>query len=275
MKHYRVKSGTYFAMLISMVILMLMVGHARASENDRETEAPYTPEDCIECHRTDSEESELQMSVEEYDASVHAEAELTCLDCHTEVRDDEHQSTEGSGAVDCSECHEQENLHGLDGADEDRPQCHDCHTRHDMLTKTDPASSVHPDQLPTTCGRCHPATTGDNGYFSWFPAFQIASHNKADFGNPYADDNCLGCHQGAGAHGESEPINDQNCYQCHLSPEAAGAMWGMMHPTADRKTQPAVFAAASIYQVFVVIGLFVILGKCLDFVFDRSPGKSK
>ena len=277
MKRYLVKPINRYAMVIHMVIVVLMVGHARASASSAETETvlAYTPEDCIECHHVGSEESELQMSVEAYDASVHGGEGITCLDCHTGVLDDEHQSTEGSGAVDCSACHEQENLHGLDGAEEDRPQCHDCHTRHDMLTKTDPASSVNPGQLPTTCGECHPATTGNNSYFSWFPAFQIASHNKADFGNPYADDNCLGCHQGAGAHGESEPINDQNCYRCHLSPEAAGAMWGMMHPTADRKTQPTVFAAALIYQVFVVIGLFVLLGKCLNLVFDRPPGKSK
>ena len=107
----------------------------------------------------------------------------------------------------------------------------------------------------------------------WFPAFQIASHNKADFATAYEKDNCLGCHQGAGAHGESEPINDQNCYQCHLSPEAAGAMWGMMHPTADRKTQPTVFAAASIYQVFVVIGLVVLLGKLFEPRFRPIPRK--
>jgi hypothetical protein len=189
------------------------------------------------------------------------------------VVDDEHMEIEGSGAVDCSECHEQENRHGLDGADADRPQCYDCHTRHNMLTKTDPASTVHADQLPVTCAGCHPVTTAKNDYFSWFPAFQIASHNKGDFGSVYDNDNCLGCHQGAGAHGEPEPINDQDCYQCHLSSEAAGAMWGVAHPDADRKTQPAIFAAASIYQVFIVIGLIVLLGQFLNLVFDRSPGK--
>ena len=272
MNRYLFKSIYRCTMVIPMVIVMLMVGHARASET--ETATAYTPEDCIECHQTGSEESELQMSVEEYEASVHGEEEITCLDCHTEVVDDEHQGTEGSGAVDCSECHEQENQHGENGAEEDRPQCHDCHTRHDMLTKSDPASAVHADQLPTTCAGCHAAATGETGFFSWFPAFQIASHNKADFAGAYEKDNCLGCHQGAAAHGESEPINAQECHKCHLSPEAAGAMWGYMHPTADMNTQPTVFAAASIYQVFVVIGLVVLLGKLLGPVFDRSQGKS-
>lgn len=271
MNRYLIKSLSDCAMVIPMVIVMLMVGHARASESETETAAAYTPEDCIECHRTGSEESDLQISVEAYEASVHGGEEITCLDCHTEVVDDEHQSTEGSGAVDCSACHEQENRHGLNGPDEQRPQCYDCHTRHDMLSKTDPASAVHPDQLPATCAGCHAPESGETGFFSWFPAFQIASHNKADFATAYGKDNCLGCHQGAAAHGESEPINDQDCHKCHLSPEAAGAMWGVMHPKADMDTQPTVFAAASIYQIFIVIGLVVLLGKFLGPVFGSSP----
>jgi hypothetical protein len=48
-----------------------------------------------------------------------------------------------------------------------------------------------------------------------------------------------------------------------------------MHPQADRQSQPAIFAAASIYQVFIAIGLIVLLGKFLDLVFDRFSGKSK
>ena len=256
-------------LLLAVMFTWAMAGHAGAAAG------AYTPDDCIECHRLDSEESTLLISVEDYGMSAHGMEGITCMDCHTDVVDDEHQTTEGSGAVDCSECHEQENRHGGDSAEEERPQCHDCHTRHDMLTKTDPASSVHPDRLPATCGGCHPAEAGRNGYFSWFPAFQVASHNKADSGTAYTDGNCLGCHQGAGAHGESEPINDQNCHRCHGDPDAAGALWGYMHPQANKATQPTVFAAASIYQVFVVAGLVVLLGKFLNLAFDRKSGPSQ
>ncbi len=52
-------------------------------------------------------------------------------------------------------------------------------------------------------------------------------------------------------------------------------MWGYMHPKADMTTQPIVFAAASIYQVFIVFGLIVLLGKFLNLVFDRFAGESK
>lgn len=35
--------------------------------------------------------------------------------------------------------------------------CSDCHTAHQNLPASDPASSVHPDNLAETCGRCHAA----------------------------------------------------------------------------------------------------------------------
>jgi hypothetical protein len=272
MNRYLFKFICGYTMVIPMVITVLIAGYARASETKAATD--YTPEDCIECHRTGSEESGLHISVEEYEASAHG-PEITCLDCHTGVVDVQHESTKGSGAVDCSACHEQENRHGLKGPEEQRPHCYDCHTRHHMLPKTDPASAVHPDQLAITCAGCHPAASGRTDFFSWFPSYQIASHKKGDFATDYKKDNCLGCHQGAAVHGESAAIDDQDCGKCHLSPESAGAMWGYMHPKPDMKTQPTVFAAASIYQVFVVIGLIVLLGKFLDLVFDRFSGKSK
>jgi len=33
--------------------------------------------------------------------------------------------------------------------------CNNCHTSHSVLPRTDPASSVNPDNVPDTCGQCH------------------------------------------------------------------------------------------------------------------------
>ncbi len=263
MKPYVLKSVWAGALAVALLAAI----PATASEN--EGEMAYTDEACIECHRTGSEESDLHMDVDAYQASIHGQEETTCQDCHSGVVDEDHQSEEGSGAVDCSACHEQENRHGP----EDAPlQCHECHTTHDIRAKTDPASAVHPDRLPITCGECHPTTVGARDYFSWFPSFQIASHAKGDFGSAYAEDNCLGCHQGAGAHGETEPINDQTCYKCHYDQDKAGAVWGEMHPVADRQTQPVIFAAASLYQVFIVGGLAALV---IGFVRSRARARSR
>lgn len=259
-----------YTITIPMMFLLLTAGYAVASQN----QTAYTTRECIECHRAGSEDSALHVEVQEYESSVHGQ-EIACQDCHTGVVDDEHQSVEGSGAVNCGDCHEQENLHGAKGPEEKRPSCHDCHPAHRTRPKTDPASAVHPDNLPGTCAECHPTESGKTELFTWFPSFRIASHNKGDFAAAYEDDNCIGCHQGAAVHGESEPINDQDCYKCHLSRDEPGAMWGYAHPKADATEQPTVFAAASVYMGFIVLGLIMFLRKFLDIVFDRLPGKSK
>ena len=232
----------------SLLVLILATVHSAFA---------YTSEDCIECHRTGSEESELHISLDEFNASIHAE-EASCQDCHTLVVDDDHQTTPGSGATDCSECHEQQNLHGRGSDAGTRPQCYSCHTRHGMLPKDDPRSSTHSQRLKETCKSCHARESGETDYFSWLPSLQIASHGKQDFSQVYDRANCLGCHQGQAAHGESDPISDQTCFKCHVSLDGQNKLLGYIHSKADARRQPGVMAAASIYQVF--LGVLILGG---------------
>ena len=217
----------------------------------------YTPEDCINCHGEKSQESSLHIPLKTFQESVHAK-EITCLDCHTNVVDDNHQERTGSGAVDCAQCHEQENRHGLHGL-ENRPKCYSCHTRHRILASGDERSSVNPQQLRYTCKTCHPAECGETDYLSWLPSLQIASHKKQDFARDYSRLNCIGCHQGQAVHGEDEIISDQDCHKCHLSRQGNSSLMGYIHPIADRNRQPGIFTSAVIYQaasVFLLIGGF-------------------
>ncbi len=221
----------------------------------------YTNEECIECHRTGSTESELQISIDEFNASIHGEEEeeTGCQECHTLVEDEDHQTTPGSGVVDCSGCHEQVNHHGKGSNSGTRPQCYSCHTRHGMRAKDDPLSSVHPQRLKETCASCHPRESGQTDYISWLPTLQVASHSKQDFSQDYDRTNCLGCHQGMGAHGEHETINEQTCFTCHVTLDGQNLLLGYIHSKADAGRQPGVMAAAAIYQVFlgvVIIGGF-------------------
>jgi len=218
----------------------------------------YTNEDCIECHRTGNKEGGINISIDEFNASIHGEEEeeTSCQDCHTLVEDEDHQTTPGSGAVDCSGCHEQENRHGKGSNSGTRPQCYSCHTRHGMRAKDDPLSSVHPQRLNETCGSCHPRESGQTDYFSWLPSLQVASHSKQDFSQDYERTNCLGCHQGMGAHGEHEAINEQTCFTCHVTLDGQNILLGYIHSKADAGRQPGVMAAASIYQVFLGVLIF-------------------
>lgn len=229
----------------------------------------YTPEDCINCHGEKSQESSFQIPVGDFKTSAHAK-ELSCLDCHTRVVDDSHQETAGSGAVDCGQCHDQENRHGLQGL-ENRPKCFSCHTRHRILAPEDENSSVNPRQLKYTCQNCHPVECGQTDYLSFLPSLQLSSHKKQDFGRDYSRFNCIGCHQGVASHGQDEIISKQNCHKCHRSRQDASLLMGYIHPMADRLKQPGIFTAAVIYQIAVVILLIGGFG----YFIRISAGKSK
>lgn len=116
---------------------------------------------------------------EAYDSSAHGTAYRSgsvtttghrapvCVDCHSAheiVRADQPQWLLGV-VSECGTCHERlyetyfETYHGkvtrlgftLAAT------CSDCHTPHDMRPATDPRSSVYPENLVATCGRCHAA----------------------------------------------------------------------------------------------------------------------
>lgn len=229
--------------LICLVFLLCPMGHkARA----------YTQEDCVRCHQEGSRDSALHLSIEAFQASIHGREGISCQECHWAVEDEVHASKKGFGAVDCGECHDKENRHGLYTGSENRPECHACHTRHAILEQDDPSSSVHPQQLDETCRICHALQCGERDYLSWFPSLQIASHSKQDFSQRHERSNCIGCHQGMAAHGEEGQLNEQDCYICHLPKKGRAGLLGYIHPKADYKKQPSTFGAAVIYQVGIV-----------------------
>jgi hypothetical protein len=178
----------------------------------------YTPEDCIECHRSGSEESSLQVSVDTFEASVHGQA-VTCTECHTAILDASHMEQSGEDVV--------------------------------------------------ACEACHPAQFKKAGWFSRLSSFQIASHPKADFSTAYRKDNCLGCHQGTGAHGETKPINGQTCYLCH-TPDSKDALWGAIHTGEDRDPTVVVVSICFFGGIFIVL-----LRRVLDIVFSFPGHKIK
>lgn len=206
--------------------------------------------DCIQCHRQGAKGSTRHIAIEVFQQSVHGPT-TTCQDCHTGIQDETHSMVKESGKVDCSGCHVQENHHGAEFPLSHRPQCFSCHTTHAIRKKEDPRASVYPANLKATCKSCHPSECGERDYLSLLPSLRIASHPKQDLSQRYGRDNCLGCHQGHGAHGDSSVLNDQTCYLCHFSQAGRLPLMGYIHPRADRKEYPTVFAAAIIGQIFL------------------------
>lgn len=122
-----------------------------------------------------------------YERSVHGQAARAgirespvCTDCHGEhiiraVKDPASSAYVGAITKTCVGCHESEKIavkfhlptnrfktyrdsyHGLaaTGGDLHVANCASCHGWHDILPSTDPASSVHIENIPKTCGKCH------------------------------------------------------------------------------------------------------------------------
>jgi hypothetical protein len=211
----------------------------------------YTQKECINCHKPASQGSSRHINIETFGTSVHGNV-ISCLDCHTGVKNEGHKSTRGLGAVDCRNCHDQENRHGLH-AQSRKPRCQSCHTRHNILGKSNKKSSLHPDNLKQTCGTCHAMRTADSDFFSGLPAAKIKSHPKQDFSRDFSDTNCIGCHQGKAAHGEISPVDDQGCHRCHITPEGNSLLYGHIHPRANKEMKPANLASAMIYRFCLAI----------------------
>ena len=128
----------------------------------------YTEEECIDCHTGEGKQTIPKISMKEFRESIHGE-DLTCQDCHSGIEGEDHEVIKGSGAVDCGQCHEQENRHGSNANEADRPQCYSCHGKHNILGSDEIASMDYRKELIKSCGECHPAECGKVGYFSWFP----------------------------------------------------------------------------------------------------------
>jgi hypothetical protein len=240
--------GKVMVLLLLAQALTLALGPLPAASAARDGQ-------CLDCHAGPGAKAKLTMDPAELRASAHAD--LDCRDCHRRVVVEGHACRPKSGAVACADCHDQVDRHGGSEA-QNRPHCHQCHTRHHILPSGDAASSTNPDRLAATCAQCHPAQSGHEDYLSWLPLVKIATHPKADFSaGRYRNDNCLGCHQGRASHGQAGALNQDPCGRCHMNAQGGNAMLGRFHAQADPDHQPVVYAAALAYQV---VGAALLLG---------------
>lgn len=153
-----------------------------------------------------------------------------CADCHfsrpeapapEHVSDWDH-SAHSRNNVGCERCH------GGDASTFEPTPAH-----RGILNSRNPASPVHRQNLPTTCGACH---TGP------FVAFQDSRHfqllEKGDQRVPV----CTTCHGAAGFERPSARTLENQCAQCHgpnrIAPrperaEAARTLYNALHDTRD------------------------------------------
>ncbi|MFH1566394.1 MAG: cytochrome c3 family protein [Gemmatimonadota bacterium] len=92
--------------------------------------------------------------------------------------------------------------------------CTDCHEAHDLRKPSDPASSIHQDRIPGTCGQCHGAVR---------EVYEKSIHGQAvRFGVTDAP-TCVDCHAEHEIRSPDDPLSrvyptaivNSTCIQCH------------------------------------------------------------
>ena len=235
-----------------------------------------------------------------YEASVHADEEVTCTSCHggdpnTKDVDAAHRGNGYRPLTDrreipkfCGDCHSRTDMmrpynlpvdqyavyqtsqHGLAllRGDERVAVCTDCHGSHEIRSAADPQSSVHSKRLAETCGRCHAdaALTAEYGMDGGVVAdYQTGVHGVAVQEGSSSAPSCVDCH---GAHGATPPgigDIDKVCGACHVDVRAAFRA-GTHHDALRLADLPE---CASCHQQHAVTGFGVedlepLCGDCHD-----------
>ncbi len=208
---------------LSLSILLLCTGPLLAQ--------PFTNDDCADCH-TDSGGDPVEVSAVDLAGTVHDD--FACMDCHTTIEDIPH--AEELPPADCDLCHDdvteiyKHHGRGVVGQSAYVPSCSDCHNSHRIFAISDKHSSVHPLNLPNTCGKCHEnqelISLLNIKFKHPIGVYQRSVHGRATAGGIHTAATCNDCHSTGGtAHmilspGDSRStINHFNiphtCGKCH------------------------------------------------------------
>ncbi len=137
--------------------------HGRAMMEGR-PDAPL----CMDCHGEHSILAHTQPASPVNPAHIRE----TCAGCHGDVRLSRRYGlpTDRIVSFDAS-------YHGLAGraGSQSVANCASCHGYHDILPSSDPKSAVSAENLPATCGRCHP---GAGRRFALGTIHQVAGQNE-------------------------------------------------------------------------------------------------
>jgi predicted CXXCH cytochrome family protein len=173
---------------------------------------------CVECHRGDPESKDAARAHRGTFRSLgdRLAVPVACAECHSDLE----RMRAYNLPVDQYAVYET-SKHGRAAARGERRAaiCTDCHGSHDLRAAEDPASSLHPRNLPDTCGSCHADETLA-AEFGFDPAV-VAEYRSGVHGvsllersNAAAPD-CTSCH---GVHGAAPPgvgDVDKVCGSCH------------------------------------------------------------
>ncbi len=141
---------------------------------------------CSKCHPQEAKDYKTSIHWAQIQ-NGHTDA-ATCTDCHgvhdiRAISDPNSSTSRQNIAATCANCHSnkemmsawyygiptdrfdtyKDSFHGiaLNKGYTQVATCADCHGNHEVKSPSDPNSSTYPDNLPKTCGKCHPGAQFD------------------------------------------------------------------------------------------------------------------
>ncbi len=225
------RTGALFAALI----VAFLAWHTPALEAQPPTPTPHTNEAyCFGCHQDpelsvrlpSGEILPLYVDPDGYRRSIHAQEDITCVDCHPNIRGYPHPPLLAWDRRDftiglytrCRKCHDEQYRQSLDsmharelaGGNRNAPVCADCHGDH-YVQPVDRARTW----IPYTCSKCHSTI---------YEQYKESVHGAALIGEGNPDvPTCIDCH---GVHHMENPLtawfrlrSPRICADCHTDPE--------------------------------------------------------
>ena len=200
-------------------------------------------EECIDCHgdaematEKDGKTISLYVDIDMFKDTAHANN--GCTSCHEDAAVDEDEHPFPLAPVNCANCHDeigeiyQQSDHGhaaIDRHDRLAPKCHDCHTKHSILSPKDKRSTTYPLNIPFTCGRCHRegsemTATHELGKHNVIENYSMSIHGKGLFNDGLiVTAVCSSCHTAHNVLKASNPSSSvhrdniiETCNKCHV-----------------------------------------------------------
>ncbi|ADI83109.1 cytochrome c3 family protein [Geobacter sulfurreducens] len=217
---------------------------------------------CERCHKKENAE---------HYASVHAQKDVRCADCHTDIHTHSYWNKDKRKVVaKCIQCHDKEagyrnSIHGkgVAAGNMDSAACNDCHNLHDIKPLGDPKSKENREFHTKVCLKCHAdeKMMERNNVFTVAVKTYMDSYHGKNYrlGFPEKVAGCADCHTAHGVLPAKDPnssVNPQNlvatCAKCHPKATPLFTKFYSHGELGDREKYPILY-----YTFIAMTGLLV------------------
>src|SRR5512134_3936951 len=240
-------AGMAVGMFLLLLVLVLSATPAEAAPQSQGDQP--TDESCLGCHQQEGMTAQIggqplpiTIDPKAFEASVHGEENVSCVDCHTNITGFPHPQVIASSQRDfslqlyptCQKCHLEQYAKTLDSVhqralaagNENAAVCTDCHNPHTQTRLTDKSTGELLAKarvaIPQTCAKCHSTI---------YETYRQSVHGAAltEESNPDVP-TCIDCH---GVHNIGDPTTNSFrnstpalCADCHTN-ETLMAQYGL------------------------------------------------